>query len=49
MAKDRTEYMREYHKRTYVPTGNKIGRPNELLRTKEELINSLKDETDNNK
>jgi len=30
MAKDRTEYMREYHKRTYVPTGNKIGRPNEL-------------------
>lgn len=30
MAKDKTEYMREYHKRTYVPTGNKIGRPNEL-------------------
>lgn len=30
MAKDRTEYLREYHRRTYVPTGNKIGRPNEL-------------------
>ena len=30
MAKDRTEYLREYHKRTYIPTGNKIGRPAEL-------------------
>lgn len=30
MAKDRTEYLREYHKRTYITTGNKIGRPAEL-------------------
>ena len=30
MAKDRTEYLREYHKRTYVSTGNEIGRPREL-------------------
>ena len=30
MAKDRTEYLKEYHKRTYVPTGNKQGRPTEL-------------------
>lgn len=30
MAKDRTEYLREYHKRTYTTTGNKIGRPTEL-------------------
>ncbi len=30
MAKDRTEYLKEYHKRTYVPIGNKQGRPTEL-------------------
>lgn len=30
MAKYRTEYLREHHKRTYMPTGNKIGRPAEL-------------------
>ena len=30
MVKERTEYLREYHKRTYIPTGNKTGRPSEL-------------------
>lgn len=30
MAKDRTEYLREYHKRAYTSTGNKVGRPAEL-------------------
>ena len=30
MVKERTEYLREYHKRTYITTGNKIGRPSEL-------------------
>lgn len=28
--KNRKEYLKEYHKRTYVPTGSNIGRPAEL-------------------
>lgn len=29
-AMDRKEYLRQYHLKTYVPTGNKQGRPREL-------------------